>query len=134
MHLYVCVSIYIHAFFYTAKEVVSVSCRHHSLKAFNKKKKKRRKKKSDEIKEKENKKKVKKREREKTQDRGIYGRGYLISPTVARQPTGKTRQSRKEEDSHTQQYESQNPRRRRNPLFKKNNNTGITKGTEKEKR
>jgi hypothetical protein len=89
-----------------------VSCRHHSLKAFNKKQKKRRKKKSDEIKEKE------KKERERRLKTGIYGRGYLISPTVARQPTGKTRQSRKEEDSHTQQYESQNPRRRRNPLLK----------------
>lgn len=73
MHLYVCVSIYIHAFFYTAKEVVSVSCRHHSLKAFNKKKKKRRKKKSDEIKEKENKKKEKKkRERKDSRQRYIW--------------------------------------------------------------
>ena len=73
--MHICIYIYVHASL--AKEVVSVSCRHHSLKAFKKKKKKR--------KEKKKKKKRRRKKSDEIRRKNIYGRGYFISPTVARQ-------------------------------------------------
>jgi hypothetical protein len=53
-----------------------VSCRHHSLKAF---------KKDEERKRRRRRKEEEKKKSDEIRRKNIYGRGYFISPTVARQ-------------------------------------------------